>query len=501
MAKKNGNKDKKTPKIAAQTVKKAEPKVAEQAAVAETKPEPKVETKTEPTKLTVVKDTRTKDEKRRDRLALRSKALEEALAQNLPFNENHPAMAFEQNYQQAFKDATTSPNAIPADAIKAAKAKLAEDLAKIKVPAAAEEGRIGERIMAKANDTPAIAEAIKHFNSQVAEGVEEVKPLVEGTIITEQKDELSTDAVAEAATDEQPVTTSSDEATPTVLESDATEGAAMEEPAEQALTNEFDEHGKLIRWPNESSKSYGRRKHEAKLSGAWKKPEITTVTVEEIDGGVQLVDETRNGEPPETKRYPTGELVYHSDHDGQSVPLTAENDNEIKVDDDLVKNGSFAATAETETSDATQDVPETQKDQPEEVQKPVQTEPVSKPVEPGPSEAKTDKTPTLVVDNKHTSIEIAAAKKFYGSAWTDERAVNLTEAHMWLAKAVDSDSQIRGLPYENKSPVNPRTRYRMAMNAALKFEALALGGTPYVFTAGDIEAIFADFPNTATKAA
>ena len=497
MAKKNGNKGKKAPKIAAQTVKKPEPKVAEQATVAETKPEPaKPETKTEPTKLTVVKDTRTKDEKRRDRLALRDKALEEALAQNLPFNEKHPAMAFEQNYKQAFQDATTSPNAIPAAAIKAAKAEIAASIAKN-----ANEGRIGERIIAKANDTPAIAEAIKHFNSQVAEGVEEVKPLVEGTIITEQTNELSTDAVAEAATDEQPVTTSSDEATPTVLESDATEGAAMEEPAEQALTNEFDENGKLIRWPNESSKSYGRRKHEAKLSGAWKKPETTTVTVEPIDGGVQLVDETRNGEPPETKRYPTGELVYHSDHDGQSVPLTAENNNEIKVDDDLVKNGSFAATAETGTSDATQDVPETQKDQPEEVQEPVQTEPVSKPVEPGPSEAKTDKTPTLVVNNKHTSVEIAAAKKFYGSAWTDERAVNLTEAHMWLAKAVDSDSQIRGLPYENKSPVNPRTRYRMAMNAALKFEALALGGTPYVFTAGDIEAIFADFPNTAKKAA
>lgn len=475
----------------------------------------------------MIDDGLSKTERRNRNLKLKADAKQRAFNEKLNWFDDIPAAQFHQNFDEAFKIATTHIKAVELMVDPSAPTTTAP------VTETVEEGRVGERILAKANDTPAIAEAIKHFNAQVAEGAENVEPLAEGKIIvandnTETKaDELATaTATGEPTEQAEPVEQTEDKPNAVVEnpEDQTTETPAVEQNKTQPdtessapikLTNEFDEAGKLIRWPGESSKLYGRRAHKAKLAKAWTKPEA--------------VEETRNGEPPTTeKSYPEGDLEYHSDHDGQSVQPPAKKPIEAPVElpeaivDPMLKRAdepkkawkarikllnevkaelpeetaeptksaldsanvfeaaemseqTTATTVPDATDTGTEEAPATEapvvdtpaeeapNNAPEEVQEPVQTEPVSKPVEQGPSEAKTDKKPTLTLVPK---TEFAAtyeqpAKKFYGAAWSNERAAKLTEAYRFLEMAIRAEKD------DKASTVG------MAMKQALRFEAEA----------------------------
>lgn len=482
----------------------------------------------------------TKDQRRIRNLKLKADAKQRAFNEKLNWFDDIPAAQFHANFDNAFNIATTHAKAVEL---------LVDPSAPIATPVVVEQPKT---IAEKADEAVERFEERQKTSAQLT--AEAAKATLTGNVAndnTETANEDGTtgaanveaDATAEAATVE---ATTADNAvsTDTTSANDTPPVDTVEEPTEQAtpeLVNEFDEKGKLIRWPNESSKSYGRRAHKAKLAKAWVKPTEATV------------EETRNGEPPiatvDEKSYPTGKLDYHSDHDGQSVQPkkalpglpTGKTPSEInkalpldtpvelpeaKIDPMLKQPNeskkawkariallqdtkaaietpqSLAApeksalesanvfeaaemgeqTTATAVPDATEtgteeaptteapvvDTPaeEAPNNQPEEVQEPVQTEPVNTPVEPGPSEAKTDKTPSNVISINNIPMGIEA-KKFYGAAFTNERAKLLAEAYRWLSKAVDAEAN------------GNTTTLATMMKAALRKEAdaFAIGTT------------------------
>lgn len=159
--------------------------------------------------------------------------------------------------------------------------------------------------------------------------------------------------------------------------------------------------------------------------------------------------------------------------------------------------------ADTDKSEVPNNTPVDTKQEPAE-----QTPPVVAQAIPAP---KPKMTPKLVVDNekdaaedaklaeKQTAEQRAAAQKFYGSTWSDQRATKLAQAFIWLNKATEADKKLRD-KVEFEGPVNLRTKFRMAMNAALKFEANALGGAPQQITVEEITGLYGP-EKTAAKAA
>lgn len=459
---------------------------------------------------TPIKDGLTKDERRNRNLKLKADAKQRAFDEKLNWFDDIPAAQFHQNFDEAFKIATTHAKATEL---------LVNPSAPISVTTTEEPKTVAEKA----------ADAVERFEERQKTAaeltVEAAKAALSGNVAndnTETKaDEPGTTGASNVATDEtaetatvESTTANDAEGADTVAATDTPSVDTVEKPTEQdtpELVNEFDENGKLIRWEGESSKKYGQRAHKAKLAKWDKKP---------------AEQETRNGEPPTEKSYPEGKLDYHSDHDGQSVklpgiPTPSEINKALPLDAPVELPGAIAdpmlkrpdeskkawkarvkllrevkaeldtpqevveptksaiesanvfeaaamgeqTTAETvpdATDTGTEEAPTTEapvvdtpaeeapNEQPAEVQEPVQTEPVSKPVEPGPSEAKTDKKPTLTLVSNNPkptrpASTVEGAKKFYGSAWNDERAANLTDAFHWLSCAVEEETAGRPL--------------------------------------------------------
>jgi len=200
-------------------------------------------------------------------------------------------------------------------------------------------------------------------------------------------------------------------------------------------------NGGLMRLPGESNKKFSNRKHKHKL---WRREQ-------------DKLTETRNGEPPAEegmdKMYPTGQLVYNSDEDGQSVqPVKSEQANEPATDTPAEEQAEQVPAEEV-----AQPKPAEENTAPEHV---VQEEVVITPNK--PVEAK----PTLTLASSQSEDEalIGRAQKFYGSTWTEERAEKLTKAFKFLEMAIRL--QQKG---ESESRIN------MPMTSAIRLETEALG--------------------------
>lgn len=469
--------------------------------------------------VTPKKDTRTQKERRADRLALRDKALTEALEQNLPFFEGYPAIKFEEDYPKAFTEATTCEKAIPADQIRAAKAEVAAS------------------IKAAKNKTPTqeLVDAAKASQLPQAEmdNTETLSKDAEDLALMQKADELDKSPVAVVAEGQVTLVSNDGEIVGERVLGETT--TVTYDGVEYTL----DAKGELVQLDGESGKKFGQRKHKYKCAkyAADKKLKDAAKAAE---AAAMVEFEGRNGAPPSPSDI-NKTLPLDVDDEGKEIttavttPEKSALDSaivleEIHVDDDLVKNGSFAATAEAEKTgesttqpetEAPTEAPETTVPQPDDTGSTERTEapnnapvdPVQEPaeqttppvveatksvIEPAP---KPKMTPKLVVDNekaaiedkklaeKHTDEDRAAAKKFYGSTWTDERATKLTQALIWLDRATVADKKLRD-GIEKEGPVSLRTKFRMAMNAALKFEAEALGGVPEQITVEEITAIY-----------
>lgn len=482
-----------------------------------------------------IKDNRTQKERRADRLALRDKALAEALEQNLPFFEGYPAAKFEEDYAKAFNDATTCEKAIPADQIRAAKAEVAAS------------------IEAAANKTPTqeLIDAAKASQLPQAEmdNTETLSKDAADLALMQEADKLDKSPVAVVA-----------EGQVTLVSNDGEIVGEKEIGETTTVTYEgveytLDAKGELVQLDGESGKKYGQRKHKFKgakyradkaVKDAAKAEQAEAASVVEFEG--------RNGSPPSPSDI-NKTLPLDVDDNGDAITAvvtppekSAEEsatvfEEETKVDEALVEHGSFAATAEAEKANnesATVAPSEEQPEQSETTDIPASTDnnpdggtveptnepaPVDQQQEPAEQTSppmvdevkastpapKPKQTPKLVVDNeksaaedkklaeKQTEADRAAAKKFYGSTWSDDKAIKLTQAHIWLTRATEADRKLRD-KVEFEGPINMRTKFRMAMNAALKFEAEALGSTPQQITVEEITSFFGPAPQSAKAA-
>lgn len=362
--------------------KNKEAKVAQQAAPVE-KTEETVAANEAAEVTPPVKDERTKDERRRDRLALKVKARSEALEQGLPWDDNFKAIMFEENYENAFKQATESPHAIDADILKASDAKIAG---------------MGPPAPVTAND-----------NTETS---------------TEQQPEPEQEAPAE----------------------ETTESPVDDTPAEEAPIVEAIVDPNLKR-EGESTRQWKQRLHRQSKATA----QATTF----------VEPETRNGDAPaettKPSKYPTGDLIHHSDYDGNSVTLPAKSDKDAA---NVFETAAMGATDEPATN-APKEEPGEQ--EPKEADVPLDTiipaeAPVEERVEPQtvesdttsevPDTSGTKKRETLKLVSTSTPKQISEnskgyvddAKKFYGAAFTEERAADLTDAYRMLCMAIRSEA-------------------------------------------------------------
>lgn len=296
-------------------------------------------------------DKRTKDQRRADRLALRDKALEQSIAEGLPFDESVSAIQFEQDYEAAYKKATESDKAM------------------------------------SAADRVALRERIKQISAEAVKPVEQTEKTAAQLTLEAAK------ATLIGSTTEEPV------AEP-AKEEPVKEEPVAEPPVIEAIADP------MLRREGETKKAWKQRLHNMKKQEKLAEPVAETT------------------EPPaksETKSYPTGQLVYNSDEDGDSLKIEPK-----KAD-------------------------------------PIKEEPKVEPV----AEAK---KPTLTVAASNNVVDRGVdnakeAKAFYGNAYTDERSVSLNEAYYWLTRAVAAE--------QDKNAA----KFRMAMGSALKHEAAAYGKT------------------------
>ncbi len=478
--------------------------------------------------LVVIKDTRTQQQRRADRKALRDKALDEALEKNLPFFEGYPAAKFEENYAAAFAEATTCEKAIPADTIRAVKAKLAESIATANNKTATQE----------------LIDAAKASRLPAAEmdNTETLSKDAADLALMQKADELDKSPVA-VVTESAVVLVSNDGEIVGEKEIGETSTVTYE-----GIEYTLDAKGELLQLDGETGKKYGQRKHKFKGAKYRADKAVKDATKAEQAEAASVVEfEGRNGPPPSPSDI-NKNLPMDIDDEGNAITeavvtpeKSAEESAEVFVDEALVEHGSFAATAAAEEANnepTTQpkdeqpvETPETTVPQSDDTGSTESTEvpnnaPVDTQQEPAEQATppivddevkastpapKPKMTPKLVVDNekaaaedkklaeKQTDDDRAAAKKFYGSTWSDERSVKLTQAHIWLTKATEADKLLRD-GIETQGPVKIRTKFRMAMNAALKFEAEALGSTPQQITVEEITGFYGP-EKTAAKAA
>lgn len=363
------------------------------------------------------KDTRTKDERRRDRLALKTKARTEALEQGLPWDDNFKAIMFEENYKNAFKQATESPHAIEADILKASDAKIANM---------------------------------------------SVSPLVTANDNTETvTDEPATDAPAEQPVDTPPA----EEAQPVpegAPENDGKAGSASENTT--GTTVEADPTVTTVDpWLKRDDETKAQWKgRKAQMRAAQKAEEAATKTPSEINKTLPLEvleETTRNGDAPVEKRYPEGILGHHSDHDGQSIQPPAKSAKDAAA---AFEAAAMGATDDNSTEVENVEQPTTATSVEEHAEPPVEentteenTAPADTTEQPTPSVPVEAEQP--VTEKKRETLKlvpksgvkpisdnskgyVADAKKFYGVAFTDERAADLTDAYRLLCMAIRTEA-------------------------------------------------------------
>lgn len=373
-----------------------------------------------------------RDTKRLAAVEAKTKARKEAEEKGLPWNDTIVAARFLEDYDAAFMSAVAgSPKVDDEPAVSPTKEEL-EAIAK-----------------GPQNPTPTAAELVKMAKAAVGRTTEE-ETANDNTEEPEAPTATGVDVVAK----ENPESDTPAQEAPVVEES-----ADNSYDADNPATWLTDTNGGLLRLPSESNNKYNKRKN---LFRNWKKAQAALDT--ETVG--------RNDDVPETKSYPTGELRYNSDEDGQTLPVPTKSAKEAAA--------VFEAATETETNEPATEAPAEPTSEPaqadpveeagtvgNEDDKPAETPEPTLPVEPvGDTAQTTVAKPTLKLATSQTEDEalVHCAQKFYGDTWTAERAEKLTKAFKFLEMAIRL--QQKG---ESDSRVN------MPMTSAIRLETEALG--------------------------
>lgn len=355
------------------------------------------------------------NKRRADNLALRSKAKEEATAAGLPFNESIPAAQFAKDYAAAYKVATT-PAVDPNDVVAGVNQNPEAEPPKKRL--SNEEMKAIAPVVPKAEVDPTDIDDGKDIplpksilGTSAGEAVvydstndQVISPAEASAAVFAANENAAAERLEKAGTDDQKI----DDAL--VEESNAADAAKVADP--------------MQRQPGESNRKYKDRmfRLKQKAAAAATQDAPTEVPLEEPAPTPVVEPEATPAETPA----PT------------ETPAPVETPTETPA-----------------TEMPAQDVPE-------------ETKPVEQPVveEAKPTEAKTG--PKLVSFNPNIKAEdIEAARKFYGSAWTDERAPKLADAYRSLTMAIRAEAK-------NKTLADA------ALRNALAHEAAAFGNSPAV---------------------
>ncbi len=386
-----------------------------------------------------------RDKKRAAAVEAKTKARKEAEEKGLPWNDSIVAARFLEDYDAAFMSAVAgSPKVDDEPVVSPTKEEL-EAIAK-----------------GPQNPTPTAAELVKMAKAAVGRTTEE-ETANDNTEEPEAPTATGVDVVAK----ENPESDTPAQEAP----ADDTSGAIPAINVDDPSTWPLETNGGLMRLPGESGKKFSNRKHKHKL---WKREQAK-------------LTETRNGDAPETKQYPTGPaVVYNSDEDGQSVALP-------KPEKSAAESAAvFEAAAMGQTDEPTNEAPAEQTDElanetpAEQTDELAQTNPVQEAGESNVEDNSTSGTtepavpvehtvaatetppakPTLTLATSQTEDEalVHRAQKFYGDTWTAERAEKLTKAFKFLEMAIRI--QQKG---ESES------RFNMPMTSAIRLETEALG--------------------------
>lgn len=398
------------------------------------------------------KDERDQKARRRDRLALKQKALDKADEDKLPWDDSVKAKAFEEDYDAAFAKATNADTGIDYEQRIAARAAMMAGSKPVvdkpeadpTVKSTAELLKAAKETMLPTNDNTETTDAVTTETAASEEPVEEApteeaptdQPSQEAP--AEQPGTEGTPADGEAEQQQQPDTT---------VASDDASGDTSKEPI-------VDANGQLVKLPGESNKAFNKRKHKHNLAKR---------AAEAAANFDARMEEGRNGAPPTpsdiNKRLPTGDLGeggYSSDADGQSLPIPEKS---AKESANVFEAAAMAEEAPKALSEAA-----TMAEAIKEQEAPVVEE---KPVEEAPAEEKPEETKptlTLVSSTEESPETIAAAQKFYGTTWNDERSLKLLKAYKFLMLAI----KLQGTPGTTES------RWNLPLTSAIRLENEAL---------------------------
>lgn len=408
-----------------------------------------------------------RDKKRRAAVEAKTKAREEAKEKGLPWNDSVPAARFLEDYDTAFMSAIAGTAKVSDPVDPNVVCGVNQDPEADQTPVQTEKTSAQLTLeAAKKHKEELAAATLKEIANDNAEEVE--APTCTGVDVVAKDEPVEPIKLAELT--KEGITIDLEPAADT---SGIVPSIDLNDPSTWPL----EANGGLMRLPGEPGKKFSSRKHKLKL---WKREQ-------------EKLNETRNGDTPaeetKTKQYPTGELVYHSDYDGQSLtPPTksaAESANVFEA----------AAMGQTDESAETNSAPE-QSEQTEPTEAPTADPATVAPTEQPLEQTETSNVEeTLVVEHSTAAVETTAnlepklanvpekkptltlatsqsedealanrAQKFYGDTWTPERAEKLTKAFKFLEMAIRL--QQKG---ESDSRIN------MPMTSAIRLETEALG--------------------------
>lgn len=388
-----------------------------------------------------------RDKKRAAAVEAKTKARKEAEEKGLPWNDTIVAARFLEDYDAAFMSAVAGSPKVDDEPVVSPTREELEAIAK------------GPTQKEKTSAQLTLEAAKKHMEELAAAALKDAAN--DNTEEPEAPTATGVDVVAK----ENPESDAPAEEAPADDNSGVIPAINLDDPSTWPL----EANGGLMRLPGESGKKFSNRKHKHKL---WKREQ-------------EAIAETRNGDAPETKQYPTGPaVVYNSDEDGQTLPVPEKSAAESAA--------VFEAAAMGQTDEPTNEAPAEQTDElanetpAEQTDELAQTNPVQEagesnvedsstsgttepavPVEQTVAATETPPTkPTLTIASSNTEDEALAnrAQKFYGDTWTAERAEKLTKAFKFLEMAIRI--QQKG---ESES------RFNMPMTSAIRLETEALG--------------------------
>ena len=385
------------------------------------------------------KNREARDKKRAAAVEAKTKARKEAEEKGLPWNDSIPAARFLEDYDTAFMSAI------------AGTAKISDPIDP-NVVCGVNQDPQADQVPVQTEKTSAqlTLEAAKKAMLGTADDAEEPEaPTCTGVSVVANDNESS----QEAPEDNTPAQEAPVEDTSAIIPA-----IDLNDPSTWPL----EANGGLMRLPGEPGKKFSSRKHKLKL---WKREQ-------------EKLNETRNGDTPaeetKTKQYPTGELVYHSDYDGQSLTPPTKSAAESANVFEAAAMGQTDESATTTEGEQPVEAPETTVPQPDDAGSTESTEaPNNAPV--NTQQEPAEQTPTSVVEATKPTLTLATsqsedealanrAQKFYGDTWAPERAEKLTKAFKFLEMAIRL--QQKG---ESDSRIN------MPMTSAIRLETEALG--------------------------